>query len=144
MISKWVRRLRKMQKPYRSFAWNEKHVQFAFSINIVQLLGLSTTVSRYQTCQRCMCLPVTDLQSRGRCEAGGEQQLGGLRHGLWVRVRISRAQRVLITWGTGSATSGAAHDTAGAWVVFTGSLCRARLQCPKQIHVPACEEGSVV
>lgn len=84
MISKWARWLEKMHRLYASFAWNEKHILLAFRISTVQLLGLSTMVGLYHTCQRWMCLQVTDLQSCGRSEAGDEQQLRGLRHGLWV------------------------------------------------------------
>lgn len=128
MISKWARWLGKMQRPY-TLAWNEKHVLFAFCINMVQLLDLSTMVSPDHTCQRCMCLQVTDLQSWGRWWTA----IGRTQCGLWGRVRISGAQRAQILWRTGSATSGAACDTAGTWVVFPGSLCRACVQYPKQL-----------
>lgn len=69
---------------------------------------------------------------------GRQQQLGGLRHGLWVRVRVAGARRAQITWGTGSVTSGDTHDTAGTWLVFAGSLGRAHVQYPKQIHESTC------
>lgn len=133
-----------MQRPH-IFTWNEKHLLLAFCINVVQLLGLFTLVSPWQFCQRCMCLQATDLQWWGRCEAGDEQQLGALRHGLWVRVRMSGAQLMCPNHTRDrSAASGVARDRAGTWGIFTGSLCRAGVQHPKQIHVwRRCEEGSM-
>lgn len=106
----------------------KKHILFAFCRNIVQLFGLSTMVTLYQTCWRCMCLQVMDLQSFGRREAGGEPLLVGLRCGLWKHQRIFRAWRAQITRGTGSATSGVVCDTVGTWMAFTRSLCAAYLQ----------------
>lgn len=84
--------------------------------------------SLYQTCWRCMCLRVMALRSFGKCEAGDEQLLGGLRHGLWKHQMIFGAWRAQTTWGRGSATPGGVCDAAGTWMTFTGSLCTAYLQ----------------
>lgn len=116
-----------MWRPYTCFARKSMYC-LHFAAIIVQLFGPSTMMTLSQTCWRCMCLQVMDLQSFGRFETGDEQLLRGLTRGLWKHQRIFGAQRAWTTWRTGSDTSGAVCDAVGTWMTFTGSLCTAYLQ----------------
>lgn len=106
----------------------KKHVTVAFCSNIVQLFCLSTTVSLYQTCWRCMCLQTWTCSPSMSMKQAMSSSWGGLRCGLWKHQRIFRAWRAQTKRKTGSATSGAVCDTTGTWMIFSGSLCTAYLQ----------------
>lgn len=80
MISKWSGWLGKMQRPY-TFAWNEKHVLFAFCISYGAAAWPFHHGEPVPDLSK-VHVPPGDRPAVLRQVWGRKQQLGGLKHGL--------------------------------------------------------------